>query len=173
MPHIELKTTEGRALLLIHAHDFREALEIAINRGVCLDGLDAKGQNLRNANLDSWSITGADFSKSDLRGANLSECRLSKCLFNEADLSYACLCYTDLISCNLEKANLNKTDLSEASMDQCHLSANTLAPRHIKTMHHICGNRLSPPIHNPKPNLRQFNHPQVEYKNTNETRAGS
>lgn len=173
MPHIRLSTTEGRTLLLIHAHDFREALEIAINRGICLDGLDAKGQNLRNANLDGWTIKEADFSDADLRGANLSECRFSKCRLTKADLSYACLCYSDLIACNLEETDLNKTDLSEATMEQCHLSTNTLAPHNIRTMHRICGNRLSPILLEQKFGLRQSYHPQVEYKSSNESEARS
>lgn len=169
MPHIELKTTEGRTLLLIHAHDFREAVEIAINRGICLDGLNASGQNLGNANLDCWHIKNADFTNTNLRGANLSECHLAQCSFKNADMQHACLCYSDLIACNLEQANLTNADLSEATLDQCRLSADTLEPVKIRTLHRFSGNRISSAQKELTLGMRHYCHPEVEYNKTNNT----
>lgn len=163
MPYIQLTTTEGRPLLSIHAHDFREAVEIAINRGLCLDGLDARAQNLRNANLDGWHIRNADFRNADLHGANLSECRFEDSLFMHTNLRHACLCYSDVVGCNLEYANLLGADLAEATLENCRISAETLEDVKIRTLHRFTGNRITSA---PTPRasvLRQFNHPKVEY----------
>jgi len=87
-------------------------------RGANLRGADLSDADLRGANLSGADLRDADLSDADLRGANLSDADL-----RGADLRYANLSYANLRGANLRGANLsnaigNTREIKSAQFDQ-------------------------------------------------------
>ncbi len=84
-----------------------------------LNGMDFKGQNLRNArfvnatlenvNFENADLRGADFTNADLKNANLTGANLEG-----ANLTNATLSGTHMVNANLKNAILTNVDMSEA-----------------------------------------------------------
>ena len=100
---------------VIQAIGFRSSTGIALerNRGIRLYLRDAQLDSLQvqGANLSRAWLTNANLSKAVLRDADLSGARLRQAILSDADLRRA-----DLSNANLRRADLSRTDLQNADL---------------------------------------------------------
>jgi uncharacterized protein YjbI with pentapeptide repeats len=85
-------------------------------REVDLSSADLYGANLSSANLSRADLYGANLSRANLDGANLSRANLSSANLYGANLDGANLYGANLSRANLSSANLYGADLSRANL---------------------------------------------------------
>ncbi len=119
MLNIELKDLQNHVLYAGKHDSVSNAVEHALENGICLDGVQLPHANLQNINLDGYSIRNACFTGADLTGANMSEGNFAGSNFSEAYLFNTCFCLSNLTDCLFINTMFGATDIRSACLDGC------------------------------------------------------
>jgi uncharacterized protein YjbI with pentapeptide repeats len=91
----------GKVIFKAKVKTIKEAVELAIKKGINLSFADLSSANLSSANLSFANLSSANLSFANLNSADLHFANL-----NSADLHFANLSSADLSFANLNSANL-------------------------------------------------------------------
>lgn len=105
--------------------NLREAVQMAISKGVNLAGAALSYANLSYANLSNANFARAYLAGADLTSAILSSADLAGANLANANLTGAILSGADLAGANLSNAYLSCADFSKANLDNVYTNENT------------------------------------------------
>jgi hypothetical protein len=103
-------------IAVVEAETYKEALELAVRRGVRLVYTNFKGIDVSRAFLGGADLRGADLSHAELLGVSLHKADLRTARLVGTVLQHAFLWDTDLRQADLREADLRHANLKEARL---------------------------------------------------------
>lgn len=127
MKNYKIKHSHTDAVIFeTEANSFKEAVEIAVKKGIPLQSADLRHAKLQNANLQSVNLQSANLHYANLQGTDLQGANLQGTNLQDTDLRNAYLQEADLQSADLKGANLQNTDLQYANFKSANLQGTDL-----------------------------------------------
>lgn len=126
---VTIKTITNTTLFESNVDTLKEAIQNALNKGICLDNVDLSNQDLEGvqmagASLQGANLEGANLAFSNMAGSNLSGTNVRKATFNGANLQGAYFKDSDLHGANFSNSNLNNVDFRHKSINNSILRIN-------------------------------------------------
>ena len=127
----------GEVIFEAVVNSMKELVELAVSRGISLEGAylrgaDLRGADLKGADLEWADLRGADLRGADLRGADLAGAYLAGAYLTGADLRGADLAGADLKGAYLTGADLREADLAGANLTGTNLTGTNLRGAYLE-----------------------------------------
>ncbi|MEB3279333.1 MAG: pentapeptide repeat-containing protein [Lyngbya sp.] len=130
-----------------------------------LRSLNLSGADLKGANLRETDLRGMDLIQIDLRLANLMQANLSGAVLNEARLLIANLNHADLSDASLVKADLRRADLQYSNLTQASLTSAKLGHANLKGANLNTANLMAASLNTANLSEANLSHANLEYAN--------
>ncbi|WP_413166186.1 pentapeptide repeat-containing protein [Capilliphycus salinus ALCB114379] len=130
-----------------------------------LRSLNLSGADLKGANLRETDLRGMDLIQVDLRLANLTQANLSGAVLNEARLLIANLSNTDLTDASLVKADLRRADLQSANLTHATLTSAKLGHANLKKANLNTANLMAASLNTANLSEANLSHANLECVN--------
>ncbi|MCI5061256.1 MAG: pentapeptide repeat-containing protein [Alphaproteobacteria bacterium] len=134
-----LRSVEGKILFEGRFASIKEGVQIAVEKGCDLTGVDLRKTNLSGAFLDKAHMPKACFWGANLKDANMSEGHFCGADFRTANLLGTCLAESDLEDSDFSGAYFSRTIVTDGNLQNCRFSCPSIFTVDLTTVGDLMG----------------------------------